>query len=57
LHVNFNPASVTANGVALPKRSDLSQPGWTLDINTKTLRIYHTGATQISITGAETFIP
>jgi hypothetical protein len=49
LHVNFNPSSVTADGVVLPKRSDLSQPGWTLDVATKTLKIYHTNATQISI--------
>jgi hypothetical protein len=49
LHVNFNPVSVTADGVALPHRSDLTQPGWTLDVNTKTLKIYHTGATQINI--------
>jgi hypothetical protein len=50
LHVNFSPVTITANGVVLPKRADLSQPGWTLDVATKTLRIYHTGATQIAIT-------
>jgi hypothetical protein len=49
LHINFNPVSVTADGIALPQASDLSQPGWTLDVATKTLRIYHTNATQISI--------
>jgi hypothetical protein len=49
LHVNFNPVIITANGVPLPQRSDLSQPGWTLDVATKTLKIYHTNATQISI--------
>ena len=49
LHISFNPISITANGVVLPHRSDLSQPGWTLDIATKTLRIYHAAATQIVI--------
>jgi hypothetical protein len=49
LHVNFNPVTITADGVPLLHRSDLTQPGWTLDVNTKALRIYHTGATQISI--------
>ncbi|MBL7740643.1 MAG: fibronectin type III domain-containing protein [Chitinophagaceae bacterium] len=52
LHVNFNPSVVTADGIILPHRSDLSQSGWTLDIATKTLKIYHTGATQISISAA-----
>jgi hypothetical protein len=58
LHVNFNPATVTANGVVLPKRNDLNQPGWTLDVATKTLRIYHKGAAQISVSAAQPpFIP
>lgn len=58
LHVSFNPATITANGVVLPKRNDLSQPGWTLDVATKTLRIHHSGATQISISAAQPpFIP
>jgi Concanavalin A-like lectin/glucanases superfamily/Bacterial Ig domain len=52
LHVNFNPVTITANGVPLPQRSDLSQPGWTLDVNTKALRIYHVGATQIVISAS-----
>ncbi|HLG38911.1 MAG TPA: hypothetical protein VI461_04545, partial [Chitinophagaceae bacterium] len=56
LHVNFNPV-VTANGVLLPQRSDLTQPGWTLDINTKTLKIYHTNATQISVTAGAAIPP
>ena len=49
LHISFNPVTITANGVVLPHRSDLSQPGWTLDVATKTLKIYHAGATQIVI--------
>ncbi|MDP4264139.1 MAG: Ig-like domain-containing protein [Bacteroidota bacterium] len=49
LHVAFTPVVVTADGVALPHRSDLNQPGWTLDVATKTLRIYHSSGTQISI--------
>lgn len=51
-HINFNPASVIADGVALPQRTDLNQPGWTLDVATKTLKIYHTNATQIQISAA-----
>jgi hypothetical protein len=54
LHINFNPTFVTADGVVLPRRSDLDQPGWTLDPATKALRIYHTNATQISITSGTT---
>jgi hypothetical protein len=49
LHVNFSPVTITADGVPLPRRTDLSQPGWMLDVATKTLRIFHTGATQIGI--------
>jgi hypothetical protein len=49
LHINFNPVTITANGVVLPHRSDLSQQGWTLDVATKKLKIYHTHATQIVI--------
>jgi hypothetical protein len=52
LHVNFNPVTVTADGVALPHRSDLSQPGWTLDVATKALRIYHINSTQINISSS-----
>jgi hypothetical protein len=53
IHLNFNPVTVTANGVALPHRTDLSQPGWTLDVNTKTLRVYHVNAAQVSINGSQ----
>jgi hypothetical protein len=51
IHLNFNPVSVTADGVALQQRSDLTQPGWTLDVATKTIRIYHKAATQIVVNG------
>ena len=54
LHINFNPFTITADGVVLQQRSDLSQPGWTLDVATKALRIYHNNATQISISWAGT---
>lgn len=54
LHINFSPGSVTANGVALPYRTDLTQPGWTLNVATKTLKIYHTNATLISINPVNT---
>ena len=49
LHLNFTPGTVTADGVVLQKRSDLSQPGWTIDVATKTIRVYHVNATQIII--------
>jgi hypothetical protein len=52
LHMSYNPVTITANGIALPHRTDLSQPGWTLDVATKTLKIYHAGATQIVINPA-----
>ena len=49
IHLNFDPVSVTANGVAWPN-GDLTQPAgpWT---RLTTIRIYHTGATQIVING------
>lgn len=53
LIINFNPGVIKANGVVLPKRNDLSQPGWTLDASKKILRIYHKNAAQVSITAAE----
>ncbi len=49
LHVNFNPVTITVDGIVLPQRADLNQPGWTLDAATKTLKIYHNSGTQISI--------
>ncbi|TMI68367.1 MAG: T9SS type A sorting domain-containing protein, partial [Bacteroidetes bacterium] len=49
LHISYNPVSITVDGVEIPHRSDLSQPGWTLDIATKTLKIYHTSGTNIVI--------
>jgi hypothetical protein len=49
LHLNFNPVTVMADSIILPRRSDLNQPGWTLDVATKTLRIYHVIGTHISI--------
>ncbi len=49
LHLNFNPVTVMADSIVLSQRSDLNQPGWTLDVATKTLRIYHTKGTHITI--------
>ena len=49
LHLNFTPGTVMADNVILPRRNDLNQPGWTLDVATKTLRIYHNNATNITI--------
>jgi hypothetical protein len=49
LHLNFNPFMVMADNVILTRRADLSQPGWTFDIATKTLRVYHHNGKNISI--------
>jgi hypothetical protein len=57
LRINFNPVTVTADGVLLPHRSDLNQPGWMLDATTKTMRIYHSSGTQISISQNNTIPP
>ena len=57
LRVNFTPAIVTADGVALLQRSDLNQPGWTLDAANKVMKINHAGATQISINADATAPP
>jgi hypothetical protein len=57
VHLNFDPVSVTVDGMPLAQRSDLSQPGWTLDVATKTIKIYHVGGTQVTIsTEAAPFI-
>ncbi len=49
LHISYNPVTITVDGVELARRSDLSQPGWTLDVATKTLKIYHTSGTTVVI--------
>lgn len=49
LHINFNPVTIMVDSVVLPRRSNLDQAGWTLDVATKTLRIYHARGTNIII--------
>lgn len=50
LHLTAAPAAVTAGGVSLSQRADLSQPGWTYNAATGALRIYHTTSSQIAVT-------
>ncbi|MFI5132270.1 MAG: Ig-like domain-containing protein, partial [Chitinophagales bacterium] len=59
IHLNFDPALVTVNNDVLPRRSDLNQPGWTLDVATKTIRIYHTTGANITVSagGAQSICP
>ena len=43
------PGEVLANGIPLPRRADLAQPGWTYDENSGVLRVRHDSATQIQV--------
>ena len=43
------PGDVLANGIPLPRRADLAQPGWTYDANSGVLRVRHESATQIQV--------
>ena len=43
------PSDVLTNGIALPRRGDLAQPGWTYDANSGVLRVRHDSATQIQV--------
>ena len=52
LRLAFAPARVTAGGIALTKRPDLSQPGWTLDPSTGVVRIRHHGAKHVVVSGS-----
>ncbi len=49
LRLNFVPLAVTADGVVLPKRSDLAQAGWTYDAATGVMRVRHDSGTQLRI--------
>jgi hypothetical protein len=49
LRVAGTPGQVLANGVALPRRDDLAQPGWTFDAAAGVLRVRHDTATQIEV--------
>ena len=52
LRLAFAPARVTAGGIALTKRPDLPQPGWTLDPSTGVVRIRHHGAKRVVVSGS-----
>ena len=43
------PGEVLENGIPLPRRADLAQPGWTYDANSGVLRVRHESATQIEV--------
>ena len=53
LRLNFAPQSVTAGGVVLPQRSELSQEGWTFSSATSVMRVRHESSTQVRISGAQ----
>ena len=52
LRLAFPPARVTVGGVALTRRPDLSEPGWTLDPSTDVVRIRHHGAKDVVVSGS-----
>jgi len=49
LRLAFHPKQVTANGTALRERSDLSEPGWTFDVQTGVLRVRHEKARDVVV--------
>ena len=49
LRVAFVPAAVTVNGVLLPQRSDLTQPGWVFNASNGVLRIRHDTGTSVLV--------
>ncbi len=51
LRLAFTPTRVTAEGTALARRSDLSQPGWVFDPTRGVLRLRHDQAKNIVISG------
>ena len=51
LRLSFAPATVLANGTALPQRADLLQQGWTFDSSLGVLRVRHDAATRIAVAG------
>jgi hypothetical protein len=52
LRLDFAPDSITADGVALGPRSDLTQDGFIFDADSRTLYIRHTNAKDIEIRGS-----
>jgi hypothetical protein len=53
LRLSFVPSSVTASDKSLPKRDDLSSPGWTFDPQRKVLRLRHDDSSSIKISAGE----
>jgi hypothetical protein len=54
LHISFDPVTVMADGIILPRRTNLNAPGWTIDLATKTLRVYHNKGTLLTISSGGT---
>jgi hypothetical protein len=52
LRLSFVPISVTAGGVALPRRGDLAAVGWTCDRATGVLHVRHEGSRDVSVRSA-----
>ena len=61
LKLGFTPVEVTADGVLLPRRTDLGAPGWVYDAATRVLKVRHAQATSMRIsaqaTGPDTVAP
>jgi hypothetical protein len=53
LRTNFTPASVVVDGLALSRRGDLTQVGWTFDPVLSVFRIRHDAGTSIQITSVQ----
>lgn len=49
LRLTFAPASVTADGAALPQRADLAAQGWTWDPAARVLRVRHDAARELVV--------
>ena len=49
LRVAFTPAAVIVNSLLLPRRNDLSQPGWVFTDTNAVLRIRHDAGTRVQI--------
>jgi len=51
LRISFTPSQVWADGMLLPRRNDLSQPGWVFDPVLGVLQIRHDNAAHVLILG------
>ena len=61
LKVSFTPVEVAADGLLLPRSTDLRAPGWVYDAATRVLTVRHSQATAMRISdrasGADTVAP